>query len=75
MNNDLSYFPEQLFEYKQASSLILVYGQQRALFRENQMDHDDRDALVVMSRVLNQFREIVNKDAVLVYIESGPVIL
>lgn len=76
MYKDLSYFPEQLFEYKQVSSLILVYGQQRALFHENQMAHDDdRDALAVMSRVLNQFREIVNKDAVLVYIESGPVIL
>lgn len=53
----------------------MAYEQQRALFHENQMDHDDRDALAVMSRVLNQFREIVNKDAVLVYIESGPVIL
>lgn len=53
----------------------MVYGQLRALFHENQMDHNERDALAVMSRVLNQFRWIVNKDAVLVYIESGPVIL
>lgn len=42
---------------------------------QNQINRGESDALAVMSSVLNQFRKIVNKDAVLVYIESGPVIL
>lgn len=54
----------------------MVFVQQRALFHEQQIDClKDVLAKVSVSKVLNQFSDIVNKDAVLVYIESGPVIL